>query len=304
MGNDDKFDEFMQWIAAGVKELKPGPDCPPEALLFDWVHDKLDAHDAQTVSRHVEDCAYCMAMKLRLRGDAAEWENLTEEGMASVGKQAFQDLDVPGNAQWSGRSPETVKPGIRSTTGLYDRLAGWFKSAFSVPAFAMAVCAIIAVGVLFRLQPGTPDMTVTVGLVDDIGFPLIVRGTDTATDQAHWFFLKAKPNELLAIHDQPEPEAARSLIRSIRTGERPIIALYDDTQTLEEVDALFTRWEEREDDGKTLSIVFEKRFLKQLKAADPDTVLVACVAVSEPSDGMEIRFGQYNRWIHGDVDAR
>lgn len=65
------FEKNLEKIGAALRNLKPGADCPPDDLLFDYVYGELSEAERKQVLEHSRSCLRCRFELMRLETERA-----------------------------------------------------------------------------------------------------------------------------------------------------------------------------------------------------------------------------------------
>jgi len=77
--NDEQFEKLLKDVGAMYGNMGPGPGCPPDDMLLDYVYDELSETERKEIEKHKEHCERCYFEILKLEADRAGWENALEE---------------------------------------------------------------------------------------------------------------------------------------------------------------------------------------------------------------------------------
>lgn len=120
------FDELLADTRKIFQKLQPGPECPPEDVLFDYVNGDLADHEHNAVESHIRSCESCQVKTLEMDVDRIEWESRLENDPEGL----FAGIFKPENAD-----TETVKETGTTSRDVSDivlkQLKAWFKGVFS-----------------------------------------------------------------------------------------------------------------------------------------------------------------------------
>jgi hypothetical protein len=76
------------------RNMTPGPACPPEDMLFDYVYDDLSEEEKRDVSEHVESCERCRFEVMKLEADRVGWEHALNKDPDAALAQALGSAGI------------------------------------------------------------------------------------------------------------------------------------------------------------------------------------------------------------------
>jgi len=70
-----KYEDLLKELRKAYnKKLEPGPECPLDEVLFDYVYDDATEAERKEVSEHIKTCERCSIQVMKFKADRFEWE--------------------------------------------------------------------------------------------------------------------------------------------------------------------------------------------------------------------------------------
>ena len=83
--NDEEFKRLLKDVGAVFRDMEPGPECPPDEMLLDYVYNELSEAEYEKIRAHRDNCDRCRFEILKLEADRAGWEEaLAEDPGAAI----------------------------------------------------------------------------------------------------------------------------------------------------------------------------------------------------------------------------
>lgn len=83
--NDEEFKRLLRDVGVVFRDMEPGPECPPDEMLLDYVYNELSKAEHEKIHQHRDNCDRCRFEILKLEADRAGWEEaLTEDPDAAI----------------------------------------------------------------------------------------------------------------------------------------------------------------------------------------------------------------------------
>lgn len=74
MNNHVDFNKLLDELGEVWHNLKPGPQCPLDGVLKDYVYEDTSDETDQYIEKHIGVCERCRVMVLKFKGEKLEWE--------------------------------------------------------------------------------------------------------------------------------------------------------------------------------------------------------------------------------------
>lgn len=159
--NDEDFEKLLKDMGAMYRNMEPGPGCPPDDMLLDYVYDELSESERKEIEKHKEHCERCFYEILRLEADRAGWENALEEKPDAAIAQALGPSGVRRVREAIGEASATAQPSAASAP-LWKTY--WTRIEAGLEKFQAVLASISEEGALFGV---ISPVLVTRGRRDD-----------------------------------------------------------------------------------------------------------------------------------------
>lgn len=266
-------------------------------ILLDYVRGMVESQIALAVETHARHCETCRNSISELQEMTDLLMTVRDEPLTTPRHHVRTILTI---AHELAPSPPTGKKSIST----FAWIAGIFKRQFYIPALSMAMCAMIVISV-FYFNHETVELTVAFRATEDIGFPRQIRGgvadSEKTADPIVWFFSDAPASILKKIYHERTLESVVDLISVLYSEENAHVAGANAKSAKDVIAHIHFRIETGKLTSDSISVFFEERLADQLEKLEPQSSITLCAGVSDTKNGLQIKLGRYDRWLHGDI---